>query len=342
MCIDGDRRWVWIGGCWFPPCYRPDWLDVLLFRSSFPLNRGEILGGCDMEKRTLGKTDLEVTRLGFGGARIGIEDTPHDRIEAVLDTLLDIGVTFIDTAACYDNSEELIGRFIGGRREEYVLASKCGHVTGEATGEPWSRETIVESIDRSLVRLGTDRIDLMQLHTCSTEVLRDGEAVEAVMQAKEAGKVRYVGYSGDGEDALEAILMGVFSTLQTSFNLVDQKARAEVLPAAREAGMGGIAKRPMANGAFGQGASPYNYADVYWDRAQQIEIPEGAPEDPFALALRFTLSHDAIDTAIVGTNNPEHMRKNIETVGEGPLDQGILESFYAQFQALGDDWEQRT
>ncbi len=295
-----------------------------------------------MEKRTLGKTDLQVTRLGFGGARIGHEDKPLDQIEDVLNTLLDIGVTFIDTAACYDNSEELIGRFIGGRREEYVLASKCGHVTGEATGEPWSRETIVESIDRSLVRLGTDRIDLMQLHTCSAEVLRDGEAVEAVMQAKEAGKVRYVGYSGDGEDALEAIRMGVFSTLQTSFNLVDQKARAEVLPAAREAGMGVIAKRPIANGAFGQGASPYNYADVYWERSQQLQVPKGAPGDPMELSLRFTLSQEAIDTAIVGTTNSDHARKNLELIGKGPLSQAVLDSFYEQFEKLGEAWDPRT
>lgn len=295
-----------------------------------------------MEKRTLGKTDLVVTRLGFGGARFGIEDTLHDRVEVVLNTLLDLGVTLIDTAACYDNSEELIGRFVSGRREEYVLASKCGHVTGGATGEPWSREVITESIDRSLKRLGTDHIDLMQLHSCSAEVLRAGEAVEAVMQAKEAGKVRYVGYSGDGEDALEAIRMGVFSTLQTSFNLVDQKARPGVLPGAVAAGMGVIAKRPVANGAFGQAASPYSYADVYWERGQHLQAPEGAPEDPIELSLRFTLSQDAIDTAIVGTTNPEHARKNVELAGKGPLSQTVLDSFYEQFDQLGEEWDPRT
>lgn len=289
-----------------------------------------------------GKTGLEITRLGFGSARIGEEGVEEAQIETVLNTLLDIGINFVDTAACYTRSEELIGKFISGRRDEYVLVTKCGHVTGGAEGEAWSREIIGESIDRSLRRLKTDCVDLMQLHSCSTEVLRAGDAVDEVMRAKAAGKMRFVGYSGDGENALEAIRMGVFDTLQTSFNIVEQKALPEILPAAKAAGLGVIAKRPVANNAVGRAESPYSYADVYWDRAQQIEIPEGAPEDPFALALRFTLSHDAIDTAIVGTNNPEHMRKNIETVGEGPLDQGILESFYAQFQALGDDWEQRT
>ena len=105
-----------------------------------------------METRTLGRTDLVVTRLGFGGARIGLEDVNPDRVGRVLNRLLDDGITLIDTAACYHDSEELIGRYIGGRRNEYVLATKCGHVTGDATGEPWTRAVIEESIDRSLQR----------------------------------------------------------------------------------------------------------------------------------------------------------------------------------------------
>lgn len=295
-----------------------------------------------METRTLGKTDMEVTRLGFGGARIGLEDVDAGRVGNLLNRLLDDGITLVDTAACYHNSEELIGRYISGRRDEYVLATKCGHVTGDATGEPWSREVIEESIDRSLQRLKTDYVDLVQLHTCSADVLRTGEAVDAVMRAKDAGKTRYVGYSGDGDDALEAIRMGVFSTLQTSFNLVDQKGRADVLPEAHAAQMGVIAKRPIANGAIGQSASPYGYADAYWERAQQIEIPEGAPEDPIELSLRFTLSQDAIDTAIVGTTNPDHARHNLELTTKGPLAEPVLEAFYGQFDALGEEWNSLT
>jgi aryl-alcohol dehydrogenase-like predicted oxidoreductase len=201
---------------------------------------------------------------------------------------------------------------------------------------------IEESIDRSLQRLRTDHVDLVQLHTCSADVLRTGEAVDAVMRAKEAGKTRYVGYSGDGDDALEAIRMGVFSTLQTSFNLVDQKGRADVLPEAKAAEMGVIAKRPIANGAIGQSASPYGYADAYFKRARQLEIPDGAPEDPIELSLRFTLSQDAIDTAIVGTTNPDHARDNLELTEKGPLANAVLDSFYSQFDALGAEWNPQT
>ena len=294
-----------------------------------------------METRTLGKTDLEVTRLGFGGARIGEDTVSSDQADAVLNGLLDAGVTLIDTAACYSDSEEVIGRCIGARRDEYVLASKCGHVTGDAEGENWIADTIAHSIDRSLQRLRTDRIDVMQLHTCSAEVLAKGEAVEALTKALDAGKVRYISYSGDGDDALYAIGMGIFSTLQTSYNLVDQHARFEVIPAAQKAGMGIIAKRPIANGAFNASASPYSYADVYFERSQEMDVPEGAPEDGVDLALRFCLANEAIDSAIVGIRKAENSSKNLETLARGPLAADVIRSLHEQFERVGANWEPR-
>ena len=294
-----------------------------------------------MKTRTLGKTDLTVSRLGFGGARIGYEDVTPDQADQLLNGLIDVGVTLIDTAACYDDSEEQIGKWIGSRRDEYVLASKCGHVTGGATGLPWSANTIAHSIDRSLQRLKTDRIDLIQLHSCSAEVLAGGEAVEAILKAKEAGKVRYIGYSGDGDDALYAIGMGVFSTLQTSYNVVDQHARRKVLPAAQAAGMGVIAKRPLANASFKTVASRYDYADVYWERSQSMVFPEDAPTHGVELALRFNLSHELIDSAIVGTTRIENVKKNIETIGKGNLPAEVIASLFEQFDRVGGSWEPR-
>ncbi len=291
-----------------------------------------------MDTRTLGQTDLTVTRLGFGGARIGYEDVTPDQSDRLLNGLLDMGVTFYDTAACYHDSEEQIGRAIGSRREEYVLASKCGHVTGGASGQEWSAEVIAHSVDRSLERLRTDRLDLLQLHSCSAAVLAEGEAVEAVLRAKEAGKVRYVGYSGDGEAAMKAIGMGVFSTLQTSYNVVDQDARLQVLPAARAAGMGVIAKRPLANAAFKTEASRYSYADVYWERAKSMEVPEGAPADGVEIALRFCLSHEAVDTAIAGTSRIQNAEKNMEIIARGDLPEEVVTSLCEQFDRAGGDW----
>ena len=119
-----------------------------------------------MEMTTLGNTGLKVSCLGAGLAEIGEQLTMADIEQAgqVLNAALDGGINFLDTAACYGVSEEVIGRTIAHRRDEYILASKCGHVTGGYVGEPWTVQTITDSIDRSLVRLRTDYLDLVSRH----------------------------------------------------------------------------------------------------------------------------------------------------------------------------------
>ena len=193
------------------------------------------------------------------------------RIRArVLNAALDAGINFLDTAACYGLSEELIGQSVSGRRSEFYLATKAGHVVGGYEGDEWTAQTIHDSIDRSLKRLKTDYLDLVQLHSCSVAVLERGEAVQALQDAQRAGKVRYVGYSGDNDAAAWAVRSGLFDTLQTSFNLVDQKARFDLLDAAKAGEMGVIVKRPIANSAWGAGKSPSSYADPYFERAQKM------------------------------------------------------------------------
>ena len=140
--------------------------------------------------------------------------------------------------------------------QEYVLATKCGHVTGGYQGKEWTAQTVTDSIDRSLVRLKTDYVDIVQLHSCGVDVLERGEVIEALLAAKQAGKMRFAGYSGDNEAAAWAIASGHFDTLQTSFNLTDQRARTRLFPQAEEAGMGVIVKRPIANGAWGAAKQP--------------------------------------------------------------------------------------
>ena len=174
-----------------------------------------------MERVPLGQTGLLVSRLGVGLSEIGLQLSFNDEPEVnrLLNTALDLGANFLDTSACYGLSEELVGRTIAHRREEFVLATKCGHVTGGYLGKPWSARTIADSIDRSLRRLQTDRLDLVQLHSCGETVLKRGAAVRALVKAKEAGKTCFIGYSGDNETAAWAVDSGIFDTLQTSFSL---------------------------------------------------------------------------------------------------------------------------
>jgi hypothetical protein len=309
------------------------------------VKKGELI----VDMRQLGNTDLQVSRLGIGLSEIGYElrMEQEERAARILNIALDHGINFLDTAACYGISEELIGRTIADRRDEYVLATKAGHVAGDYQGEPWTARTIRDSIERSLRRMQTDHLDLVQLHSCSLEVLKQGEAIRALQEARQAGKTRYIGYSGDNEAAEWAVESGVFDTLETSFNLVDQRARTRLFPQVRETGIGLIAKRPIANAAWGERKKPTAYTDEYARRAKRMAQEggsiSGAPEDSILLSLGFTLAHDVIDTAIVGTSNPEHLRENIRMVEEQlPIADGVVEELQRLFDQVQQDWRQEV
>ncbi len=302
-----------------------------------------------METRILGKTGLKVSRLGIGLAEIGFELTLEEINTAsnVLNTALDAGITFLDTSACYDISEELIGRTIAHRRDEYVLATKAGHVTGGYAGENWTAQTVRDSIDRSLTRMKTDHLDLVQLHSCDVDVLERGEVIAVLQQAKQAGKTRFIGYSGDNEAALWAVESGLFDTLQTSFNVVDQNARLYLFGPAKARGMGVICKRPIANGAWGAAQAPSDYAAEYFGRAQKMlalgPIP-GAPGNRILLALGFAFAHEEADVFIVGTRNPKHLKANIDMVNtQLPIGPEAVAEIQRRFEHLanGPDWSQR-
>jgi len=302
-----------------------------------------------METRALGKTGLNVSRLGIGLAEIGFELTLEEVNHAaqVLNTALDNGITFLDTSACYDISEELIGRTIAHRRDEYVLATKTGHVTGGYDGEAWTTQTVRDSIDRSLKRMKTDHLDLVQLHSCGIDILERGDVIKVLQDAKRAGKTRFIGYSGDNDAALWAIESGIFDTLQTSFNLVDQNARLNLFGPAKARDMGIICKRPIGNGAWGAKKSPSDYAANYFERAQKMlalgPLP-GMPEHRILLALGFAFAHDHADVFIVGTRNPAHLKANIDWVDtQLPIAPEAVAELHRRFEqvATGPDWAQR-
>src|SRR5918999_3663495 len=123
-----------------------------------------------MERRLLGKTDMQVSPLGFGGAEIGFEGATEETVERLLKSALDAGLNVIDTGECYEGSEELIGQTVSDRRSDYYLFTKCGHPRGIGS-EDWSPASLLTSIERSLRRLKTERLDLIQLHSCSETVL---------------------------------------------------------------------------------------------------------------------------------------------------------------------------
>jgi aryl-alcohol dehydrogenase-like predicted oxidoreductase len=291
-----------------------------------------------MEQRRLGRTDMHVSVLGFGGSEIGYQRVATATVRRLLDDALDAGLNVIDTAECYEAGEELIGEAVSGRRKDFHLFTKCGHFEGG--GRPdWRPESLLRSIERSLKRLRVDHVDLVQLHTCSEEDLRRGDVITALERARERGWTRYVGYSGDGGAAKYAIECGRFDTLQTSLSIADQEALDLTLPLARERGLGVIVKRPIANAAWRTGKTPSSaYHQPYWERLQRLryDFLAGPLDESIALALRFTVFAPAVHTAIVGTTRPGRWRENAAMLTAGPLDAATMDAIRARWRAVAD------
>lgn len=289
-----------------------------------------------MEKRQLGKTGMRVTALGYGGAEIGFQGESEETVARLLGSALDAGLNVIDTAECYGSSEELIGKAVAARRKDYYLFTKCGHSSGLDLPN-WDLQMLEQSIERSLKRLQTDCVDLIQLHTCSEEMLRQGDVIAVVQKARDAGKTRYIGYSGDSKAALYAVQCGAFDTLQTSVNIADQECIDLTLPVAAQNGVGVIAKRPIANAAWKTGQKPENsYVHTYWDRLQELDYDflKGDLNASIATALRFTLTAPGVGTAIVGTANPERWQQNAALAEQGLLPQAEFEAIRARWKAI--------
>jgi aryl-alcohol dehydrogenase-like predicted oxidoreductase len=225
---------------------------VVAVGSSCTGDREPVVAPLDIERRPFGRTDMRVSVLGFGGAEIGSRKTEQREVNALLNSALDQGLNVIDTAASYWGSEEAIGKAVARRRASYYLFTKVGHVVnGEIVPyQGWSQKEITESIDRSLRRLRTDHVDVVYLHSCDLQTLERGEAIAAVQRAKDAGKTRYIGYSGDNAPARWAVESGLFDALMISVNIVDQQAIDTILPIAAQKGIGVVAKRPIASAVW--------------------------------------------------------------------------------------------
>ncbi len=298
-----------------------------------------------VERRTLGRTDMRVSVLGFGGSEIGYEQASAGVVTRLLNAALDAGLNVIDTAECYVDSEALIGGAVASRRAECYLFTKCGHPGGFGTDD-WRPASLLTSIQRSLKRLRTDYVDLVQLHSCSEAELLRGDVIVALDQARERGYTRYIGYSGDGPAARHAIECGRFDTLQTSVSIADQEALDLTLPLARKRNIGVIAKRPLANAAWKTGRKPVSaYHHTYWERLRKLDYDfiKSDPGASIATALRFTLSTPGVHTAIVGTTKPERWQENAATLKAGPLPQAAMDRIRKRWKEVAQkNWTGQT
>lgn len=288
--------------------------------------------------RTLGKTGLNVSLLGFGAEALGRVNRTLDAASRTLNALLDMGITTIDTASAYGNSEAFIGQSIAHRKNEFTLITKCGYTNDYQPA--WEPAQLAASIDESLRRVKTERLDVLLLHSCSLDALQRGDVIAAVQRARQQGKAAYIGYSGDNEALAFAINTGVFDVIECSFNMLDQ-ANGPSIAQAQSRGMGVLAKRPIANAVPGRSEKPRSdYAAQYWPRWQAIGLSDADVDGlPWLeVATRFTGFWPGVSSILIGSSHADHMAANLEYLRKGPLPGRITNRLVEVFAAAGRNW----
>ncbi len=292
------------------------------------------MSNTSLPQNTLGRTNLPVTKLGYGamevrGSRIwGGRPVEDAEAESILNAVVDSGITFIDTANDYGKSEEYIGRFLSHRRSEFILATKCGctvvHKDENTDDTPhvWTRDNLFRGLHESLERMKSDYVDVMQLHNPSVEQCEQGNLVAALQEMKQQGKVRWIGISSTNPDLETYIGWGVFDVFQIPYSALEREHETLIQTAA-DAGAGVIVRGGVARGEPGDGLGNKDK----WAMVEQAKLDELLEdgETRTGFLLRFTNSHPGMSTNIVGTKNHEHLRLNVEAAARGPLPQSTYD-----------------
>jgi aryl-alcohol dehydrogenase-like predicted oxidoreductase len=288
-----------------------------------------------METRQFGFTGLKVSALGFGAGHIGDHKSDEKPIEKLLNAAVDLGVNLFDTARGYGASEERIGKFLSHRREEIILSTKVGYdIPGY---KDWTYDCIIAGVTEALRRLRTDHIDIVHLHSCSTDILRNNGVIDALEKVKEEGKIKVAAYSGENEHLAYSIESGRFGSIQTSINIADQRNIDSLLPRAKVMGLGVIAKRPAANIAWKFKEIPAGlYAEEYWHRLKRMNLRHDI--DFQDVALRFAAFTWGVDSVIVGTNNIKHLKENAKLIEKGPLPYDVYYEIRDAFKQNDINW----
>jgi aryl-alcohol dehydrogenase-like predicted oxidoreductase len=249
--------------------------------------------------------------------------------------VLDAGINFIDTSPDYGLAEERIGASISHRRDEYFLASKCGCPVNQPDPPPgqrrehiFTRANIRAGVEQSLDRMKTDHLDLVQFHASpSQSTLEANDSVAELVALRDEGKIRFLGMSGTLPNLTDHIAMGVFDAFQIPYSAVEPE-HEESISAAASAGAGTIIRGGVARGIP---AAPRERLERLPDAyrpamTERLDRFEGAELDDLLdgmsrmeFMLRFTISHPAMDTTIVGTASPKHLADNIAAAAKGPL-----------------------
>lgn len=271
-----------------------------------------------MKMNRLGASDLLVGEIGLGCMTLGTDEA---KAVSLIHEALDLGVNFLDTADLYDSgrNEEIVGKAIRGRRDRVVVATKAGNrrIPGQ-DGWVWdpSKTYILSAVKESLRRLGTDYIDLYQLHGGTMEDPID-ETIEAFEQLKREGVIREYGISSIRPNVIrEYAARSSIVSVMNQYSIVDRRAEETVLPLLQEKGISAIARGPLASGALAVGREPnkgildYELEELISLRRQLREL-ETEGRSLTQLAIRYSLAHPAVAVAIPGASSREQLLQNI-------------------------------
>ena len=292
-----------------------------------------------MQYRTLGRTGLQVSDVGFGAMTIGGEifgATDDQESLRALHRAVDMGMNFIDTADAYGrgHSEELLAQLLKTRRKEVLLATKGGNQFTVRQGlRNFDPDYITSALEASLKRLQIDIIDLYQLHNPSPEVMKRGEIFDRLDRFKREGKIRFYGVSLEKTaDGIVAIETGKPDTLQVVYNILHQDPEEELFPLAQKENIGILARVPLERGVLsGRFKSVSEFTEKDWRKG--VFPDEGLAQTHAAVAklqflvkgdvpnlahaaLRFILSNPVVSTVIPGIRTVKQVEENLTVSGK--------------------------
>jgi aryl-alcohol dehydrogenase-like predicted oxidoreductase len=318
-----------------------------------------------MRTREFGRTGWQMSEIGFGawgigGGQWGGADERESM--AALHAALDHGVNFFDTADVYGDglSERLLARLRRERSEPFVVATKAGRRLKPHSAAGYTAANLEAFVERSLVNLEVERLDLLQLHCPPAEVYGDATVFASLDRLVAAGKVRHYGVSVETvAEAFRAVEFPHVASVQIIFNCFRPRPAERFFAAAQDRGVAVIARVPLASGLLSGRLSretvfhpedhrAFNREGAVFDRGETFSgvdyetgleavarleplVPPGATLAQFALA--WILSHDAVACVIPGARRPEHVVENVRASGLGPLD----ESTHAAVRAVYDE-----
>jgi len=244
-----------------------------------------------------------------------------------LNLVLDSGINFIDTSPDYGISEQRIGEYIGSRRSEFVLATKCGcaytqHEDHLEIDHIWEPDVVRRNLESSLRRLRTDHIDILQFHGGDAATLQRTGLIDLLLDFRSQGMIKFIGVSSSLPHLPDMIELGVFDTYQIPYSCLAPQHH-DLITSAAQTGAGIIIRGGIAQGGPEAEIQRPALNDV-WTRANLDELlPEGMRRAE--LILRYTLTHPHCHTSIVGTCNHQHLAENIASANAGPLSREIYQ-----------------